>query len=115
MRRGSNRSGAIYKISSTTGLIGSVSLTELGADFDIKLNPNVRIGDRVQVESQVGSVNFGAIYYRKVPASLGSGTYVVKSLKRKGSYYAPGEAWSTSIVGWREGETGLLPAGGLNV
>lgn len=108
MARGSSKSGSPRVISAATGLVGGVSLTFLGADFDMRLDPTLTIGDRVRIDSVSSSVNFSGIYQVNLPREktvIGSGNYVVKAIKRKGDFYSNAN-WVNQVTTWREGETG---------
>ncbi len=113
MSRGASRGGAPYEINAETGLVGGVSLTYLGADIETKLDPRIVIGDRVKIQAETSTINFSAIYSVSLPEKkrvIGDGNYVVKALRRKGSFYGQ-NSWNTQMVCWREGETGLREDG----
>jgi|GEM_PF-4763585 len=113
MERGASRGGDPYEINVNTGLVGGVSLTRLGADFEMKLNPRIVIGDRVRIRAESTTINFSAIYQSQLPEekrTIGDGLYVVKALRRQGSFYGD-NSWTSQLTCWREGETGLSPSG----
>ena len=107
MQRGASRGGAPYEISPETGLSGGVSLTWSGADFEMRLDPRIQIGDRVVIRAEMSSINFSQIYSFSLPEEktvIGDGVYVVKALRRKGSFYSD-NGWTTALTCWREGVT----------
>lgn len=113
MERGTSRGGDAWPINAETGLVGGVSLTWLGADFEMKLNPKINIGDRVNIRSESTSINFSSIYSVSLPkhkSTIGDGDYVVKALRRQGSFYGD-NSWTSELTCWREGETGLREDG----
>lgn len=114
MARGAQRTGVEHRISAETGLVGSVGLTFMGADFDTLLNPKIQIGDVVVVDAQASSVNFSGIYSVSLPKEktvIGDGRFVVKAMRRRGNFYGKGADWTNSLTCWREDETGLEKEG----
>lgn len=53
--------GLLYQLSPATGLIGSPSITERGVKTRSTLNPKIRLGDRVEVDSAVITGTFKVI------------------------------------------------------
>lgn len=85
--------------SATTGMIGSPSITVLGADVTVKMNPVIRPGHAFRLEAQTGQFSFNQVYYKKFPDTIGTGRYKTLSLKYSGSFYGPN--WDTIVEGVR--------------
>lgn len=113
MARGASRDGAAYPINVETGLVGGISLNEIGCDFEMLLNPKIRVGDKVQIDSDSSTINFSGIYSVRLPENktrVGDGLYVVKALRRRGDFYSD-NGWVNALTCWRDGETGLKAEG----
>lgn len=83
----------------TTGLVGSPSITILGADIIVKLSGSIRPGQAFNLEAQTGQFSFNSVYYKKFPDTIGKGRYRVLSMKHSGSFY--GDNWDTTLEGLR--------------
>lgn len=113
MKRGANRGGDQHVINQNNGLIGGVALNFLGTDFEMILNPRIRIGDRVKIEAETTTLNFSDVYFVNLPkekTTIGDGEFIVKALRRYGNFYGQ-NSWKSSYTCWREGETGLSEGG----
>ena len=89
------------KISEFTGMQGIPEVTIEGCNVKTRLNPSIKIGNIIDVESEFKTFNFGDVYFREIPPSAGSGRYGVYKLTHTGDSY--GDDWTTSIVGFRGG------------
>lgn len=87
-----------FNINPQTGLIGAPTLTELGADFRILLNPEVLVGRQVFMDSTTVQLGQAAIELRKVRTNA-DGFYKVKETRLIGD--TRGQDWYTDIIGWR--------------
>jgi len=88
----------VYDITPLTGLIGSPTLTELGADFRILLNPDILVGRQVRMDSVGVQLAQAALEFRKVRTTA-NGFYKVKETRFIGD--TRGQEWYTDIIGWR--------------
>lgn len=90
----------VFKFSPSSGLIGSPSITVIGVDIEVLLNPFIRPRDRFEVESSTGKLVFSSIYYDRLSRlSTGKGTHQVISLVHEGNFY--GDVWKTKLEGVR--------------
>ena len=89
-----------FKYSPTTGIVGTPSITVIGTDVEVLLNPFIRPRDRFEIESVTGKLVFNSIYCSRLSRiSTGQGTHQVISLTHEGNYY--GDVWQTKLEGAR--------------
>ena len=93
------RKGEPLKISQFKGLVGIPEITVEGANVKIKLNPGVKIGGRIDVQSVLATFNFSNIYYLDIPASAGKGIYKIYRVVHSGDSH--GDNWDTDITAYR--------------
>lgn len=98
--KGSSRGGLPIIISSSTGMIDSPELTEIGADVKVKLNPALKIGGEFKIQADFGKVNFSNVYFQDVPDTLGEGIYIIQKIQHEGDSY--GDTWDSKITGLRK-------------
>lgn len=99
VRNGSFRQGQPTLISESTGMEGIPEITEVGCDVSVRLNPRLKIGGRIDIQSDLRTFNFSNIYYQDIPASAGSGVYNIFKLEHSGDSW--GDDWTTRITGNR--------------
>lgn len=82
-------------ISSGTGMIGSpvVSDTEVGIRYT--LNPKIKLGDTIKLESMAPRFEFSGAFFYDVPRTIGEGYYKVYSLVFAGDSH--GDQWESQI------------------
>lgn len=95
------RQGDPIKISEFTGMVGIPQITVEGCDVKTKLNPAIRIGARIDIQSEFKSFNFGDMYFREIPPSAGTGVYKVMKIVHQGDSH--GDDWTTAITSFRVG------------
>ncbi|MGN8278164.1 baseplate hub protein [Pseudomonas sp. SMN5] len=85
----------IYVISAGTGMIGSpvVSDTEVGIRYT--LNPKIKLGDTIKLESMAPRFEFSGAFFYDVPRTIGEGYYKVNSLVFAGDSH--GDQWESQI------------------
>lgn len=85
----------VYVISSGTGMIGSpvVSDTEVGIRYT--LNPKIKLGDTIKLESMAPRFEFSGAFFYDVPRTIGEGYYKVNSLVFAGDSH--GDQWESQI------------------
>ena len=93
------RGGKPLNISQFNGMEGIPEITEVGADVTIRLNPKVRIGGRIDIQSELVTFNFSNLYFQDIPKAAGAGIYRVFKLQHSGDSW--GDTWSTDITGFR--------------
>ncbi len=91
----------IFVVNPQTGLIGAPTLTELGADFRILINPEILPGRRVQMNSNTVQLGQAGLEFRKV-RTVADGIYKVMETRLIGD--TRGQDWYTDIIGWRVGD-----------
>ncbi|NMY77685.1 hypothetical protein HBO01_03205 [Pseudomonas rhodesiae] len=85
----------VYVISSGTGMIGSpvVSDTEVGIRYT--LNPKIKLGDTIKLESMAPRFEFSGAFFYDIPRTIGEGYYKVYSLVFAGDSH--GDQWESQI------------------
>lgn len=85
----------VYVISSGTGMIGSpvVSDTEVGIRYS--LNPKIKLGDTIKLESMAPRFEFSGAFFYDIPRTIGEGYYKVNSLVFAGDSH--GDQWESQI------------------
>ena len=95
----SYRDGDPRVISEATGMEGIPEITEVGVDVNLRLSPKIKIGGRIDIQSELRTFNFSNLYFQDIPASAGTGIYRVYKIEHSGDTY--GDAWTTKITGYR--------------
>lgn len=95
----SYRDGSPYVVRELDGMEGIPEITENGADVTMRLSPKIRIGGRIDIQSQLASFNFSNLYFQQIPESAGKGIYRVYRLNHEGDTH--GDAWGTRVTGFR--------------
>jgi hypothetical protein len=95
IKRGFAMPNQVYVISSGTGMIGSpvVSDTEVGVRY--RLNPKLKLGDTIKLESMAPRFEFSGAFFYDIPRTIGEGYYKVNSLVFAGDSH--GDQWETQI------------------
>jgi hypothetical protein len=85
----------VYVISAGTGMIGSpvVSDTEVGIRY--VLNPKIKLGDTIKLESMAPRFEFSGAFFYDIPRTIGEGFYKVNSLVFAGDSH--GDQWESQI------------------
>lgn len=94
----------VYVITPETGLIGSPTLTELGADFRILLNPDIMLGRRIQMSTEYVQLGQAGLEFRKV-RNTADGFYKVMDIRYMGDNFS--NEWYADIIGWAVGNEPL--------
>lgn len=93
------RRGQPRVIDQFSGMEGIPEITENGADVSVRLSPNIRIGGRINIQSQLATFNFSNLFYNQIPESAGRGIYKIFRITHSGD--TKGDAWTTRITGFR--------------
>ena len=88
-----------YKISATTGMVGSPAITLEGADVAVKMVHSLRPWAVFQLEAETGSFNFNGVYYKRYPTTVGVGRFKIASMQIQGDFY--GDKWDMDLQGIR--------------
>ncbi len=91
------REGPVLVINQFNGLEGIPEITTVGINVKTRLNPKVKIGGKIQVDSKYRSFNFSNMYFNEIPAASGLGEYEVSKISHSGDSH--GTEWSTTIDG----------------
>jgi hypothetical protein len=99
VKKDKTRNTPVTKVSRFTGMEGIPRITEIGCDVTTRLNPRLRIGGLISIESEYKSFAFSNVYFNDIPETAGEGEYKIQRLNYIGDSW--GDSWSTSIVGIR--------------
>lgn len=88
---------AIALINSATGMIGSPTLTEIGADVTTLLNPSLMPNTSFKIESQTANVSMGNLFFRNINKTTAEGTYKIQESVFKGDTH--NSTWFSVIKG----------------
>jgi len=84
-------------INKFTGMVGSPTVTEIGANVSLLLNPTVLPAGIVQIGSDLAQVSLGNLLYRPINKTLGEGLYRVNRVIHTGD--TRGNSWRSAITG----------------
>lgn len=93
------RQGTPTVISQFEGMEGIPEITENGADVSVRLSPRIRIGGRIDMQTELATFNFSNLYFNQIPESAGRGIYRVFRLVHTGDSW--GDSWTTRVTGFR--------------
>lgn len=87
-------------INMLNGLEGIPEVTEVGVNFSVRMDPSIKIGNKIELDTKYKSFNFSGVYYNnELQDVAGSGLYTVMKITYSGDNY--GQAWTTRCVGHR--------------
>ena len=87
-------------INMLNGLEGIPEVTEVGVNFSVRMDPSIKIGNKIELDTKYKSFNFSGVYYNnELQDVAGSGLYTVMKITYSGDNY--GQAWTTRCVGQR--------------
>lgn len=84
-------------ITSATGMIGSPTLTEIGADVTSLLNPRLLPNRAFKIESVNSDIQMGNLFFRNIKRTSAEGTYKIQEVVFKGDS-REGD-WLSSVKG----------------
>lgn len=93
------RAGVPRVISQFNGMEGIPEITEVGCDVSVRLAPRIKIGGRIDVQTELATFNFSNLYFQDVPGNAGKGIYKVFRLRHRGDSW--GDAWTTQVTAIR--------------
>lgn len=85
----------IFMISAGTGMIGSPVVTDTEVGIRYILNPKLRLGDTIQLESMAPQFEFSGAFFYEIPRTIGEGLYKINSLVFSGDSH--GDPWLAQI------------------
>jgi hypothetical protein len=84
-------------VNSATGMIGSPTITEVGADVTTLLNPRMLPNRAFKIESVNADIQLGNLFFRDVKRTSAEGTYKIQEVTFKGDSLE-GE-WTSAVKG----------------
>lgn len=84
-------------VSSATGMLGSPTVTEIGADVTTLLNPRMLPNKAFKIESVNADIQLGNLFFRNIKRTSAEGTYKIQEVTFKGDS-REGE-WTSSVKG----------------
>ena len=94
------RKTAPISINIRSGLEGIPEVTEVGVDFTVRIEPGIKIGSKVKLDTKYKSFNFSNAYYETpVQEAAGSGVYTIMKIEYSGDNH--GSQWSKKCTGYR--------------
>ena len=84
-------------INAATGMIGSPTLTEIGADVTTLLNPNLLPNRAFKIESVGTDISIGNLFFRDVKRTSAEGIYKVQEVVFKGN--SREADWTSEVKG----------------
>lgn len=87
-------------INMLNGLEGIPEVTEVGVNFSVRMDPSIKIGNKIELDTKYKSFNFSGVYYNnELQDVAGSGVYTVMKITYSGDNY--GQAWTTRVTSYR--------------
>lgn len=86
-----------FLISSATGMIGSPTVTEIGADVNMLLNPELIPNGKLKIESITQNISLGDLQFRDINKTIGEGLYKIQKITHTGDTHD--NQWSSAVVG----------------
>jgi len=87
----------IIVISSSTGMISSPTITELGVEVQSLIEPQVVPGQIIEIKSEATNLQFGNLFFSNPPRTDAEGFYKVVKTTMKGDTRA--NDWSQTTIG----------------
>lgn len=84
-------------VNSATGILGSPTITEIGADVTTLLNPRMLPNRAFKIESINADIQLGNLFFRDVKRTSAEGTYKIQEVTFKGDS-REGE-WTSAVKG----------------
>ncbi|WHL27756.1 hypothetical protein QJS63_26230 [Pseudomonas juntendi] len=85
----------VFVISAASGMIGSPVVTDTEVGIRCTLNPKLKLGDTIKLESMAPQFEFSGAFFYEVPRTIGEGFYRINSLAVIGDSH--GDPWETQI------------------
>lgn len=98
IKDGGVRAGSsVIPVNILEGMEGIPEISEVGANVSVRLNPRLRVGGQIDIQSNLKTFNFNNVYYQDVPEQSGSGIYNVLKLAFSGDSW--GSKWTAKVEG----------------
>ena len=98
-RESYDKDNTVFNINRSTGMIGSPTVTELGADVRTLLNPRLNPYRAIQITTPDAEINVGNLFFRTKVPTLGTGLFRVNKVIHTGD--TRGNDWTSAITGRR--------------
>jgi hypothetical protein len=98
-RESYDKDNTFFNINRSTGMIGSPTVTELGADVRTLLNPRLNPYRAIQITTPDVELNVGNLFFRKKVPTLGTGLFRINKVIHTGD--TRGNDWTSAITGRR--------------
>ena len=93
------RKAPTKKVNMLSGLEGIPEVTEVGVNFSVRMDPSIKIGNKIELDTRYKSFNFSGVYYNnELQDVAGSGEYTIMKIVYSGDNY--GGNWNTRCVGY---------------
>ena len=86
-----------FVITNVTGMLGSPTITEIGADVKTLLNPELIPNGKIKIESITAAISLGDLNFRNVNKTIGEGLYKIQKVTHVGDTHD--NQWDSTIVG----------------
>lgn len=84
-----------------SGLEGMPERTEVGIDFSVRIDPSIKIGMKVDLDTTYQSFNFSNVYYlENLLERFAQGDYTVMQIKHSGDNAPSSNKWTTHVTGY---------------
>lgn len=97
--KGSFRKNTVIEVSQKMGMEGIPEITRVGCHVSMRLNSSIKIGSRIDVQTELSTFNFSNLYFENIPKSAGKGIYRVMKIRHSGDSH--GDSWTTKIESLR--------------
>lgn len=98
-RESYDKDNTVFNINRSTGMIGSPTITELGADVRTLMNPRLNPYRAVQITTPDAEINVGNLFFRTKVPTLGTGLFRINKVIHTGD--TRGNDWTSAITGRR--------------
>jgi len=95
IKKGFAMSSEVFVINAASGMIGSPVVTDTEVGIRCKLNPKLKLGNTIKLESMAPQFEFSGAFFHEVPRTIGEGFYRINSLAILGDSH--GDEWETQI------------------
>ena len=95
IKRGFAMPNEVWLISATTGMKGSPIVTDIEVGIRYILNPKLKLGNTIQLQSLAPQFEFSGAYFYEVPRTIGEGFYKINSMVFIGDSH--GDVWESQI------------------
>lgn len=95
IKRGFAMPDDVYVISADSGMIGSPVVTDTEVGVRYRLNPKLKLGSIIRLESMAPRFEFSGAFFYDIPRTIGEGYYKVNSLVFAGDSH--GDQWESQI------------------